>query len=161
TERQLDRRDDERAAREPAPRQEIRRRGADGEDQRLRDRGRLQADEQRVAGDRVAELPEQVARRDAQEDRDDGQEQERERERGREDERDAERPPHGFFGRPNPAAASATRPVFASTFLTNACAAVWFGLAFTTAISYFTFGCAHPGSRTTLTLSATGFASVT
>ena len=75
------------------------------EHRHVRDQARLQADDERVADDVVAELVEKVAERNAQEDRDERQQQEREGDAGRDgSRRREERAAHCFRGgRPNPA----------------------------------------------------------
>src|SRR5205085_3979578 len=105
---------------------------ADGQDQRLRDQVRLQADEQRVAGDPVAELRDEALRRNAQEDGREREEQEREGQSQRQPEQGREEPAHG---RPKPAARSFARPVEPSTRRTKARAAAWCSAARTTASS--------------------------
>ena len=66
---------------EEAPaRKHQRGRCAEEEDSRMRDRARLQADDERVANDGIGELVDQPARRRVGKDRDDRQQQERERE---------------------------------------------------------------------------------
>src|SRR5581483_7844228 len=84
-ERELHERDHQLAAAEPT-REEVRGGGADGKDQRLRDRARLQRDDDGVGGHGVAELAEELAGRDTDEDRRERQEEERERNRAGEDE---------------------------------------------------------------------------
>ncbi len=78
-ERQLDEHDRERAAGKAARREEVCGRRAEEEDERLRDRARLQAEDERVGHDRLRELRDELPGRDSGEDRDDGEEQEAER----------------------------------------------------------------------------------
>ena len=69
--RQLDERDEDRAALEAARREHVGGRRPEEQDEDLRDERRLQAHDQRVVHDRVRELVDQVAGRDVREDRDD------------------------------------------------------------------------------------------
>ena len=98
------------------------------------DRARLQADDERIARDRVVQLREEMADRNAREDRDERQQQEREGDGGGQPEHRREQRPHFFFsgGTPNPARCNSVRPRFDSTFFTNAVAAA---LGLTTASS--------------------------
>src|SRR5262249_50164382 len=91
-ERELDERDRERAAAEAPARDQIGRRRADEQDQPLCDAVRLRSDDDRVDHDPAAELVEELADGDAQEDRRERQEQERERERRGEHEAPGEQP---------------------------------------------------------------------
>ena len=89
-ERQLDQRDGERTANEPMCGEQVGSRGAEEQDQRLRDHARLDADDERVLDHRVRELVEQLAGRGVDEDPDDRQREERERD---DDDRDEEANP--------------------------------------------------------------------
>ena len=66
-------------------RDEVRRRRADEEDERLRDRVRLERDDERIDGDARSELRHELAERHAEEDRDEREQEKRERESGRTD----------------------------------------------------------------------------
>ena len=92
-ERKLDERDHEPPPPEATGRDEVRGRGADEEDDRLRDEIRLEGDDQRVDGGVAAELREELARRDPREDRDDREQEEREDDRQGENEDSAEEAP--------------------------------------------------------------------
>src|SRR5205814_7438499 len=104
----------------------------------VRDPARLEADGQRVEGDRIVELREQVPDRDAGEDRDDRKEQKRECDCRCDGEGRREERPHlfGSFVRPKPPRLRSSRPRFESTFFTKARRAACFPPAATTAISY-------------------------
>ena len=78
-ERQLDQRDDECSASELSCRDEIGGWGAEEQDDRLGDQSRLDADDERVQDDLVAELVDESRERYSREDRDQRQEQERPR----------------------------------------------------------------------------------
>ena len=105
----------------------------------MRDQVRLRGDEQRVARSLAPELRDQLAERNAQEDRDDREDKERERhDRGADEHavpEQARRYGCFLFGRTKPAPERTPRPVGPSTLRTNALAAALFELAFTTAIS--------------------------
>ena len=92
-ERELDQRDHEPATWEPTRRDEVGGRGADEQDDRLRDEVRLDRDDEGVHGRAAPELREELARRDPREDGDDRQQQERENDREREEENTAEEAP--------------------------------------------------------------------
>ena len=103
----------------------------------LRDRSRLEGDDERVLGDVAPQRRDELARRHAQEDRDDRQQQEAEREPRRQNERAAEETVYddAFGSGRNPAFLSAVWPFADRTILTHACAAALFGDFDTTAIS--------------------------
>ena len=86
----------------------------------MRDRARLQADDQRISHDLVAELREELPHRDPQEDGDDREEQEDEGHAGcdRRAQREEE-PAHFSFGSPNPARFMRRRPRFEVTLRMN------------------------------------------
>ena len=84
-ERELDERDAERATGKASAGEQIRGRRAEHQDERLRDQGRLEADNQRIGDNRVGELLDQSRRRDVHEDGEDRQRQERERYAGSEE----------------------------------------------------------------------------
>ena len=117
-------------------RQEVGGRGADEQDGGVRDRARLDADDEGIACDVVAERADQVAGRHAQKDRRDREQQERESDGSRSRQERREEPPHFvFFGSPNPAFASNARPRFETTCFTKARAADRCALVLTTASS--------------------------
>jgi hypothetical protein len=90
----------------------------------VRDRARLQADDERVSRYLAAERVEKVAERHMDEDRDDREQQKRECDRACRGKHRGEERSHfflgGAFGRPKPAALSSFRPRADSTFLMNA-----------------------------------------
>ena len=102
----------------------------------MRDQARLQADEERVAEDVVAELVEQVAQRNSQEDRGERQQQEDEGDAGRDRGHRGEQEPAQclFGGSPKPARLSSIRPRCDSTLRMNARASTLRCVDFTIAI---------------------------
>ena len=109
-ERQLDRRDEERAAAEAARRDQIRGRRPEEEEEGVRDERRLRSDDQRVHRGRAPHAVEQLPGWDLEEDREDRQEKKGECDRGHHGEHRAEQP---FHGRPKPARLSSRLPVLA------------------------------------------------
>ncbi len=87
-ERKLDQRDHDRAAAKASRGEQVGGRRTEEQDDRLRDRRRLGRDDQRVERDVAAELAEELAGRDPQEDREDRDQQERQ------DENEREQHPH-------------------------------------------------------------------
>ena len=140
--RQLDERDQDTAAAEALRGQEVGGRRADEQHEEVGDQAGLQAHPERVERHVARQRVEQLAGRDAEEERENGEEEERERESGRDRQRDVEDPPHGG---PKPASASASWPSSPSTRSTNSCAASAFSESTTTAIGYWTTACASSG----------------
>ena len=135
-ERDLGQRDDQRPARKPPAREQVRGRRSDHEYRHVRDRARLEADDESVASDLAPQRCEQVPEGNAEEDRDEREEQERERDRRREGDEDAEEAAaHYFFGSPKPARFSSKRPRFEVTFRMKARAPTLRGVELTIAIS--------------------------
>ena len=145
-ERQLDRREHDRAAAEPPARDEVGGRRADEEDDRLRDEARLRRDDERVEDDAAPQLAQELARRHAEEDRGDRQQEEREREAEREDEREVEgRAAHHDAQSESGAVVSRARPVVPSTRCTNAWPTPCSSLDVTTQMPYRIGGVRRPG----------------
>src|SRR5262249_23287743 len=147
-ERQLDERAREGAASKAPPADQVRRRRPDQQDQRHRDHVRLQRDDERVGDHGVTELPDQLAGRDPQEDRQQREQQEQRRDTRGQEEPEAEQPPAESclyfltvpWGGPNPAAFIILCPRLDMTWAMNAVAAALFDELVRTAISYFTCG---------------------
>ena len=101
------------------------------------DRTRLDADDEGITSDVVAQGTEEITGRNTQKDRRNRQEQEGECNRSRGREQGGEERPHSFFffGRPKPACASSSRPRLETTCFTKALPAARCELAFTTASS--------------------------
>ena len=131
-ERQLDQRDCERPASKPARRDRVRRGSADEQDQEVGDRARLDGHEQRVDGGLAPHPGEEVAGRNPEEDRQDGEQEEPERERRREHECCGKETAHGS---PKPARASSRRPSTPRRSATSSKAPARFLVPFTTATS--------------------------
>src|SRR5439155_20894029 len=106
-ERELGQGEYEGAAGEAPAREQIGRRRAEGEHERVRDRACLQADEQGVGHDRVPELGGKPPRRGVDEEGDEREHEEGERDRGRRDEPRGEEASHGT---PKPKRTSSRRP---------------------------------------------------
>src|SRR5262249_42830463 len=104
---------------EPLPRDQVCGRRPEQEHGEVSDQARLQADHQRVAEYLVPELIEELADRNAQEDRDERQQQEGESDAGRDRGHRRERDPAHFLGSPNPACLSSCRPRFETSLFTK------------------------------------------
>src|SRR5439155_15993427 len=111
--------------------------GADSEDERVRDRARLEADDEGIPRRLAPERAQKVAGWHAQEQREQRQQQEGEGDRGGDDQNEIEGPPHG---NPKPDFSSAARPAGLLTSATNFSAALRCFAPRTTAISYLTVG---------------------